>query len=103
MAAAADSYRRGPDTQPPKQVAKDIIVKTPSGGIAARDGDTIYSAMCTICVESATGTAGERTMADTTATVEVFNIYPDAVTELVRVPTSLTIWNTRYVTGEPCE
>ncbi len=102
MAAAADMYRRGPDAAPQRQTPKDVIVKTPVGGIAARDGTTIYSELCTVCVETSDGTAGERTIADTDETVEVFNIYPDAVTGEVYVPTSLTIWGTRYVTGEPC-
>jgi len=102
-AAAADMYRRGPDREQQRQTPKDIIVKTPVGGIAARSGNTIYSEMCTICVESATGVAGERTMVDTDDTIEVFNIYTgDPVTGGVRVPTSLTIWGTRYVAGEPC-
>ena len=102
MAAAADAYRRGPDGKTVPQTPKDIIVLVPAGGIAARSTDTIYSEWCKVCVEVSDGTAGQKTIVDTDDTVEVFNIYPDAVTELVRVPTSLTIWGTRYVTGEPC-
>jgi hypothetical protein len=101
-AAAADAYRRGPDVIPQLQAPRDMIVKVPSGGIDARDGMTIYSAWCTRCVETPTGTAGQKTLVDTTETVEVYNIYPEAVTEGVYVPTSVTIWGTRYVTGEPC-
>jgi len=80
----------------------DIIVKTPSGGIAARSSTTIYSATCTVCVEAETATAGQKTIHETTEEIVVYNIYPDAVTELVYVPTSLTRKGTRYVTGEPC-
>ena len=101
-AAAADAYRRGPDNAPQQQAPRDMIVKIPSGGIAARSGATIYSEWCVRCVETPTGTTGEKTIVDTTETVEVYNIYPDAVTEGVYVPTSVTIWGTRYVTGEPC-
>lgn len=102
IAAAADMYRRGPDATPQRQTPKDLIVKTPVGGIAARSGTTIYSELCTRCVETSDGTANQRTIVETTETVEVYNIYPDAVTGEVYVPTSLTIWGTRYVTGEPC-
>lgn len=102
MAAAGDMYRRGPDATPTKATPKDVLVKTPVGGIAARNGTTIYSSSCTRIVETSDGTAGERELVETTETLEVFNIYPDAVTGEVIVPTSLTIWGTRYVTGEPC-
>lgn len=102
MAAAADAYRRGPDAAPQRQTPKDMLVKTPAGGIAARSGTTIYSATCTRIVETSDGTAGERELVETTEELEVFNIYPDSVTGEVIVPTSLTIWGTRYVTGEPC-
>ena len=103
IAAAADMHRRGPDAAPQKQTPKDIIVLTPVGGIAARSSTTIYSEWCKVCVETSDGTAGQKTIVETDDEVEVFNIYPDAVTGEVYVPTSVTTWGTRYVTGEPCE
>lgn len=101
MAAAADSHRRGIPGNPPAETAVDIFVKTPAGGIAARSGNTIYSEWCAVVVETRSG-AGEKTLKESGNTVEVFNVYPDAVTGEVIVPTGLTIWGTRYVTGEPC-
>lgn len=98
---AADSHRRGTPTAPEVQVQNDIIVKTPVGGIAARSGTTIYSEMCVVVVEKRTG-ADQKTLIESANTVEVFNIYPDAVTGEVYVPTAETIWGTRYVTGEEC-
>ena len=78
----------------------DILVKTPSGGIAARAGTTLFSAVCTRCVE--TSTADEKTILETDEPLVVFNVYPDAVAEEVFVVTSLMATGTRYVSGEPC-
>ena len=82
-------------------VGTDIIVLTPEDGIPARDGDTIYGAVCTIVGEEDVSDT-EKTLVDSDDPILVFNIYPDAVTGAVKVPTSLTWKGTRYVNGEPC-
>jgi len=81
-------------------VGEDIIVKTPAGGIAARSGTTIYSELCSRCIESSDGE--EKTLIETDEQIRVFNLYPDTVTGSTYVITSLTICGTRYVSGEPC-
>ena len=102
----ADWWDRTHGHKPPNvnspTYGQDMIVKTPSGGIRARSSTTIYSALCTICVEVDDSTAGQKIIAETANTIRVYNIYPDAVTELVYVPTGLTWRGTRYVTGEQC-
>jgi hypothetical protein len=81
---------------------RDLIVKTPSAGIDARDGTTVYSATCTVCILANTATDGERQIIETDSELTVYNVYPDAVTGDVYVPTGLLADGTRYVTGEPC-
>jgi hypothetical protein len=71
-----------------------IFVKTPSGGIEARDNTTMFSAECTICVE--TSEADEKTLKDTDEPIVVFNIYPIDVPGSTYVPTDLTVCGTRY-------
>jgi hypothetical protein len=95
---ASRSSPAAPQDRPTR--GSDILVKTPAGGIAARAGTTIFSAVCTRCVE--TSFADEKTILETDEPLVVFNIYPDAVTEEVFVITSLTASGTRYVSGEPC-
>ena len=81
---------------------RDLFVKTPSGGIAARSGTTVYSATCTVCILADTATAGQRQIVETDNELTVYNVYPDAVTGEIYVPTGLLEDGTRYVTGEPC-
>ena len=103
-AATADAIeghrRRPPQPQDRATRGTDIVVKTPAGGITARSGSTIYSAVCTRCIESSDG--DQKTLSDTDEELVVFNLYPDAVTGSVYVVTSLTACGTRYVSGEPC-
>jgi hypothetical protein len=80
----------------------DILVKTPSGGIPARSGTTIYGVECIVCAEAEGSAAGEKLIIETSDRRMVYNIYPETVTEEVYVPTGLTWKGTRYVTGEPC-
>lgn len=89
-------------TAGPVEHGRDLLVKTPAGGIDARDGTTIYSATCTVCIMAETATEGEREIVETDSELIVYNLYPDAVTGSVYVPTGLLADGTRYVTGEPC-
>jgi len=100
-ADALEGFRRQPETpSPPKFFGTDMVVKTPTGGIEARSGTTLKSAICTRCIE--TTDAEEKTLIETDEQIRVFNLYPDAVTGSVYVITSLTVCGTRYVSGEPC-
>jgi hypothetical protein len=103
-AAHADAIeahrRRPPQPQDRRPIGQDIIVKTPSAGIAARCGTTIYSATCTRCIPI--GDAEEMTITETDEELIVFNLYPDAVTGSAYVITSLEHTGIRFVSGEPC-
>ena len=85
-------HGRGPD---------DKMVKTPAGGITARDGTTVYSALCTVCVLEISA-EGQRTIHETDYEEVIFNVYPSAVAGSVYVMTSVMTDGTRYVSGEPC-
>lgn len=101
-ADALESHRRTPQRpQDLPPVGQDIVVKTPAGGIAAKSGTTISSALCTRCIEI-DGASNTKTLVDTDEELRVYNLYPDAVTGEVHVITSLTLHGTRYVSGEPC-
>ncbi len=104
-AASADAIegfrRRPPVSQDLAPVGQDIIVETPPGGIAARDGTTIYSALCTRLIE-VDGAANTKTLVETDEPLRIYNLYPDAVVGEVYVITSTTLHGTRYVSGEPC-
>ncbi len=104
-AASADALegfrRRPPVSQDLAPVGQDIIVKTPPGGIAARVGTTIFSALCDRLIEI-DGTANTKTLVETDEELRIYNLYPGVVTGDVYVITSLTLHGTRYVSGEPC-
>jgi len=101
-ADALEAFRRRPPTpQEAVAVGQDIIVKTPAGGIAARSGTTISSAACTRCIE-VDAASDKKTLVDTDESLQIYNLYPDAVAGDVYVITSLTLCGTRYVSGEPC-
>jgi hypothetical protein len=72
-----------------------ILVKTHPDGIPARDGTTIYSAICTRCVE--TSTAEEKTILETDEPLEVFNLDTAAVSGDIFAQTGLTLHGTRCV------
>lgn len=99
--AAASHQRSPPQPQDLSPVGQDIIVKTPSGGIAARSGTTISSAVCTRCIEI-DGASSTKTLVETDEELRIYNLYPDAVTGEVYAITSITLHGTRYVSGEPC-
>lgn len=98
-AASADTleaFRSRPATPEDRPTrGSDILVKTPGGGIAARAGMTIYSAVCTRCVE--TSFADEKTILDTDEEVVVFNIYASDIVGDGYVMTGLTASGMRYV------
>ncbi len=76
---------------------QSFLVKTPTDGIAARDGDTIYSATCTKCVEAETATPGEKTIHNTNEELVVSNVYASDIAGDAYVMTDLTSSGTRYV------
>jgi len=93
-ADAIEAFRRRPELpqdQPTR--GSKILVKTPSGGIAARDGTTIYSATCTRCVESSG--AGEKTILETDEPMLVYNLDTTAVSGGIYINTGLTMAGTR--------
>lgn len=101
-ADALESHRRQPEQpQDNTPVGQDIVVLTPAGGIPARSGNTIYSAICKVCIE-VDGASNTKTLVETDEQIRVHNVYPDVVTGDVKAPTSLTFYGTRYVSGEPC-
>ena len=104
-AASADALegfrRRPPVPQDLAPVGQDIIVLTPPGGIAARDGAIIYSAICKRLIE-VDGTSNTKTLVLTDEDLRIYNRYLFSVAGEVYVLTSLTFHGTRYVSGEPC-
>ncbi len=95
-ADALEGFRRR-SAQPQNQLARGSdIVKTPEGGIPARDGTTIYSATCTRCVE-ATSTAGQKTILETDEELLVYNLEIAAVPGDIYVSTGLTLGGTLCV------
>lgn len=74
-----------------------LIVKTPSGGIDARDGSTIFSATCIQCIAAETSTAGERTIHETDSELVVYNFHTTAVVGNTFIKTALSPNGTRYV------
>jgi hypothetical protein len=95
-ADALEGFRRRPP-QPQDQVPRShmLLVKTPAGGIAARDGDTLSSATCTRCIESSE--AGTKTLLDTDESITVYNPYEEDIPGDIYVLTGLTESGTRCV------
>lgn len=83
------------------EYGRDVLVKTPSGGIDGRSGTTIYSATCTVCVLADTATAGQRLIHETSEEVVVYNLHELDVAGSVYEMTGLTSRGTRYVIGNP--
>lgn len=102
-ADALEGFRRRVEVpQTPLSRGSKILVKTPVGGIAARDGTTIYSSICTRCVE--TSTAEEKEILETDEELEVFNLDTTAVSGEIYVQTGLTLHGTRCVeVVAPCQ
>lgn len=96
-AANADALegfrRRSPESQVRLSRGDKILVKTPEGGIPARVGTTISSAICTKLVE--TSTAEEKTLLETDEELEVFNLDTGDVPGEVYAQTGLTAHGTR--------
>ena len=98
QADALEAFRRQPaQPQDRRPVGQSIIVKTPEDGIPARDGTTIYSAICKKCVPI--GAADEKEITETDQELNVFNPYLCAIAEGIYVITSLLGDGTRYVSG----
>lgn len=95
QADAIEAFRRSPprpQDKPP--TGQGMIVKTPAAGIPARSGATIYSAICTRCVE--TSTAEQKTLLDTDEEIEVFNLETTAIAGSAYIHTDLSPSGTRY-------
>ena len=97
-AASADTietFRSSPAAPQDRPTrGSDILVKTPGGGIAARSGTTIFSAVCTRCVE--TSFADEKTILDTDEDLVVFNTHATDIAGDEYVMTKLTATGMRY-------
>lgn len=83
------------------EYGRDVLVKTPSGGIDGRSGTTIYSATCTVCVLAQTATAGQLLIHETGESTVVYNLHELDVAGSVYEMTGLTSRGTRYVIGNP--
>jgi hypothetical protein len=97
------------DVPEPAQAPDDVIVMTPSGGIAARDGTTCYGEDCaTYRIVDSDITDGEITLeaivdgASAALTVEVYNLSNEAVGGSRYVVTSRLKSGHRYVVVESC-
>jgi hypothetical protein len=97
------------DVAEPKQAPDDVVVMTPSGGIAARSGATCYGEDCaTYRIVDGDMTDGEITLeaivdGDSAAiTVEVYNLSNEAVGGSKYVVTSRLKSGHRYVIVESC-
>ena len=98
------------DVAEPKQAPDDVVVMTPSGGIAARSGTTCYGEDCaTYRIVDSEITDGEITLeaivdgASAAITVEVYNLSNEAVGGSRYVVTSRLKSGHRYVVLESCE
>ena len=78
-----------------------MIVKTPGGGIPAREDTDISSATCTRCVEAESGTPGEKVLHDTEEELLVYNLNTTAVPGNSFVNTALSPKGTRFYAQEP--
>ena len=95
------------DRLPGEKTAEDIVVKTPEGGIDARDGTTVSSALCLLYKE-VNGSSNTKTLTpievnSTHQTIRVWNFSNEAVAGDSYVVTSRTKSGTRYVVVESCE
>lgn len=76
-----------------------MIVKTPTEGISARDGDDIYSATCDAFAITETETAGQRLLGDKGEEIQVYNTTDAAIPGDSYQLTGLTEDGTRVVLG----
>ncbi len=96
-ADALEGFRRRPSvSQDLAPVGQTIIVKTPPGGIDARDGTTISSAVCTRLIEI-DAASSTKTLVETDEELRVYNLEPAAVAGDTYVTTGITLHGTRYV------
>lgn len=109
--AVADIHRlaRGhlqPTRGPGDRTADGYFVRVPSGGIAARDGATLYSALCDLYKET-TGSGNTRILTaimqgSSQAQIRVWNIWARVIPEGY-YPTDRTHSGTRYVIYDDAE
>jgi len=95
------------DRLPMDKTAEAVVVKTPSGGIEARDGTTVKSALCDLYRE-VDGSSNTKTLTAimegaSPAQVRVWNFANEAVAGDAYVVTSRTKSGTRYVVVESCD
>ena len=96
QADAIEAFRRSPGRpQDRKPVGQHILVKTPEGGIQARDGETIYWEWCKRCIQRNAGS--EKEIVETDEQLIVFNTLEQAVAGDVYVMTGLTECGVRHV------
>jgi len=94
-ADATEAHRRSPaHPQALSTGGQHVLVKTPAGGIEARDDDTIYWEKCTRCIERYT--ADEKEIVETDEEVIVFNLLDQSIPGSEYVTTALTECGTRY-------
>jgi len=94
-ADAVESHRRSPpQPQDLAPVGQHILVKTPEDGIDARDGDTIYHATCTRCIQK--NTADEKEIVETDEPLIVYNLQEQDIPGDEYTETALTECGTRY-------
>jgi hypothetical protein len=92
------------DERKPPLAPDDYVVLTPEGGIAARDGTTIYGESCAVYTFTGDVTSGELTMSAISGfSLMVYNISNEAVEGGKYVVTSLLKSGVRYVVLESCE
>jgi hypothetical protein len=91
----------------PDKSAEAIVVKTPAGGIPARSGTTVSSALCLLYKEvdaaSNTKTLTPIEVNSTHQTIRVWNFSNEAVAGDAFVVTGRTKSGTRYVEVESCD
>ena len=95
-ADSVESHRRSPaKPQDLAPVGQDIVIKTPTAGIEARDDMTIYSALCTRCIEI-DGEDNTKTLVETDEERRIYNLELAAVPGDSFVNTALTLHGTRH-------
>ena len=96
----ADWYERTVEHKTPGALrptyGHTTIVKTPEGGIDARDGTDLSSATCIRCVAAETVTPGEKTLHETEEELLVYNSSEADIPGDIYIQTVLTLDGTRF-------
>lgn len=97
-ADAAEAHRRAPaKAQDRAPIGQTMVVKTPTDGIDARDGDAISWAWCDRCVE--TNTASGKQIVPTDERIQVYNLQESAIAGNAYVQAAMMDCGFRYVVG----